>query len=72
MSAFKAWASVVLFGNIGMMIAMGYKFPKQPFCQQYCYVDQLSHFQDSVGSLTLAATLFFLGFMGFVWFSARS
>ncbi len=72
MSAFKAWANVALFGNLGMIVALGYRFPKQPFCQQYCYVDTLSHFQDSVGSLTLASILFFAGFMGFVWFSVRT
>ncbi len=72
MSAFKAWASIALFGNIGMIIGLGYKVPKQPFCQHHCYVDKLSHFQDNVGSFTLAGTLFFLGVMGFMWFSARS
>lgn len=71
-SAFKAWASAALFGNIGALIALGYQFPKQPFCQTHCYVDAISHFQDSVGSLTMALTLFFLGFMSFIWFSVRS
>ncbi len=72
MSAFKAWAAVALFGNLGMIVALGYKFPKQPFCQSHCYVDAMSHFQDSVGSLTLASMLFFFGVMGFVWFSVRT
>lgn len=72
MSAFKAWASAALFGNIGAVIALGYEFPKQPFCQTHCYVDALSQFQDSVGSLTFATILFLLGLMSFVWFSVRS
>ena len=72
MSAFKAWAVAALFGNLGAVVAFGYELPKQPFCQHYCFVDQLSHFQDNVGSFTLAGLLFFLGFMGFIWFSARA
>lgn len=72
MSAFKVWVIVALFGNLGMIVALGYKIPKQPYCQTHCYVDAMSHFQDSVGSLTVASLLFFLGFMGFVWFSVRT
>lgn len=71
MSAFKAWAIVALFGNLGMIVALGYQFPKQPYCQTYCFVDAMSHFQDSVGSLTMASILFFMGFIGFMWYSLR-
>ncbi len=72
MCAFKAWANVALFGSLGMIAALGYKFPKQPFCEVRCYINTFSHIQDDMGSLTLAAILFFCAFFGFLWFSVRT
>ncbi len=71
MSAFKAWASAALFSNIGAVIALGYQFPKQPYCQTHCYMNALSNFQESTGSLTLASIFFFMAFMSFIFFLSR-
>lgn len=71
MSVLKAWLPVAVFGNLGMLSAVGVQLPKQPDCQTYCFMDALGRFQESTGSLTLASLFFFCGFIGFMFFAQR-
>lgn len=71
MSAFKAWANVVLFGGLGVSVVSGVELRRDPDCIGRCYIDSMAHLQESIGDGNLALILFVCAAFGFLWYTVR-
>ena len=72
MNNFKAYACVVLFGGLGVLVALGGSTAKDPDCYGRCFSDTLAHLIEDIGHLPAALILFFCAVFSFVYWKARA